>query len=698
MLTAAVLLFLSFRCAFHAYADSTYAKHLETGGGAQSIYGTIGGGPQTPVPSSAMGGHAANGAATINMGPETPTPGAMPHNNNSSVGPSASSTAREFQQSVIEVSEDSINSIEKVEEWKVLANGNNSSPSNKSKVPNGTPSPRENGEDKSIPRVSFYFQLSFFSAQLIAGNGTSPDEISVVNGDENHKVWTTTRGPGGGRGGADTTDGAVGANASTSENPYADYGSTMRSFRSSASGLSHRNRPRQMMMPSSPPPPPIPEELKEAEGATSSPKKEKKRKQRRSKSREAAAAAAAEHHHHMMMMSMNGEVPRGGGSHSMVDGPTSSRKHSVSSASGPLPPPPHMRMNGHGPPQGRHGPPMMPPPHPMMMGGGTLPPKKSGTFSGRKSKSSSRAMPPPFMMYPPANPYAYGPPGPGGPYGPPPPPHLMPPPGHPIYNMPSPGRPMEEPIYMPHAARPMSPVASYQPGHFPHEAYYSQQPHHPQQFATIDKSNRYRKSRPPSSSRGGDRDRSSKHQSSDSAAGDADDSDLNQAAGNGGLYSKKGHINERAFSYSIRNEHRSRSHGSLNTGGGGSTAAPYSGEDDDEDETDRGGRRGRRSASRGSRNRPNGDVVNNNGHGPPMMMEGNGGPGPDDQRMAHMMSDLELAEDRIERSEVPPGMWGGPGATGPMLYGAPPPHHNMMMMPDPVAAAAHHNHNGKKKR
>ena len=38
---------------------------------------------------------------------------------------------------MIEVSEDSINSIEKVEEWKVLANGN--------RMPNGA-SPRENGK------------------------------------------------------------------------------------------------------------------------------------------------------------------------------------------------------------------------------------------------------------------------------------------------------------------------------------------------------------------------------------------------------------------------------------------------------------------------------------------------------------------------------------------------------------------------
>ena len=60
--------------------------------------------------------------------------------------------SREYQQSVMEVSEDSINSIEKVEEWSSLANGHNSSGrsphrSPQRMVPNGgTPSPRENGK------------------------------------------------------------------------------------------------------------------------------------------------------------------------------------------------------------------------------------------------------------------------------------------------------------------------------------------------------------------------------------------------------------------------------------------------------------------------------------------------------------------------------------------------------------------------
>lgn len=36
-----------------------------------------------------------------------------------------------------------------------------------------------------------------------------------------------------------------------------------------------------------------------------------------------------------------------------------------------------------------------------------------------------------------------------------------------------------------------------------------------------------------------------------------------ESPGGTGIYRRKGHLNERAFSYSIRQEHRSRSHGSL---------------------------------------------------------------------------------------------------------------------------------------
>merc|ERR1712227_1060015 len=103
-------------------------------------------------------------------------------------------------------------------------------------VPNGTWGPNENGNGNAV-------------------------EISVFNGDDNHKVWAGKE--------PDMPDGI-----------YGDYGSTMRSFRSSASGLSTRNRPRQMMM-QSPPPPPIPEELVIKEG-----KDEKKKKKKKSKSRD----------------------------------------------------------------------------------------------------------------------------------------------------------------------------------------------------------------------------------------------------------------------------------------------------------------------------------------------------------------------------------------------------------------------------
>jgi hypothetical protein len=62
-------------------------------------------------------------------------------------------TPREYQQSVIEMSEDSINSIEKVEEWRVLGNGNASTPRNggngaayQHDVSTNNTSPRENGK------------------------------------------------------------------------------------------------------------------------------------------------------------------------------------------------------------------------------------------------------------------------------------------------------------------------------------------------------------------------------------------------------------------------------------------------------------------------------------------------------------------------------------------------------------------------
>merc|ERR1719189_1038710 len=52
------------RCSFHSYADSTYAKHLESGG--QSIYGTIG--APTPIPSSTPTPNGGNGQWVMSNG------------------------------------------------------------------------------------------------------------------------------------------------------------------------------------------------------------------------------------------------------------------------------------------------------------------------------------------------------------------------------------------------------------------------------------------------------------------------------------------------------------------------------------------------------------------------------------------------------------------------------------------------------
>jgi len=527
------------RCSFHSYADSTYAKHLESGGGGQSIYGTLGG--PTPIPSvTPTPGGGGTGEATMTLRPETPQ-----------------NSYRHQQSSVIEVSEDSIDSIEKVEEWKVLANGG--------RMPNGA-SPRENGTG-------------------------SAEEVSVFNGDENHKVW-------------------AGKTPEPPEGLY-DYGSTLRSFRSTVSGTSHRNRPRQMLMPSSPPPPPIPEEKEGMDpmGNHAGPHNKKdKKKKKRSKSRDALDSSAPP-----------GMIYMGNGS--ILNGAPGPRKHS---SSGSLMGLPRSMMNGHGPPRAS-------------AGNGVPPPMKSGTFTGRgknkKSKNAQNGQYPPFMMY--------------GPHMPPPP-HLMPPPGHPLYGMPpyaqpmfagpvpygpGPGRPnsrvMEEPIYMPHNARPLSPVASYQPANYPHEAYYNQQ-----QYATIDKAGKHKGANGKTSGK------SKKNNDKSGSNGPtplmmSSDSNAEESDFGAGLH-KRGYINERAFSYSIRNEHRSRSFGSLadhdqygpEGGEPGTNGGPGSGPDEDEDD--------------GPANFHHHHMIGKKDH------------------LNRIMSDLDIADDTLEVREVPPGLYPPP--------------------------------------
>ena len=120
-----------FRCSFHAYADSTYAKHLENGA---SIYGTVGN--PTPLPPMMQGG-----AQTFLGNGEM---------------------NREYQQSMLEVSDDSITSVDRYDEYSPMQNGGISSntlggvsthPAGNSRtnlVPNGASSPTENGEIKPV--------------------------------------------------------------------------------------------------------------------------------------------------------------------------------------------------------------------------------------------------------------------------------------------------------------------------------------------------------------------------------------------------------------------------------------------------------------------------------------------------------------------------------------------------------------------
>lgn len=87
---------------------------------------------------------------------------------------------------------------------------------------------------------------------------------------------------------------------------------------------------------------------------------------------------------------------------------------------------------------------------------------------------------------------------------------------------------IEEPAYIPSTTRPMSPTASYQPSVFPHEQYF----------------------------RNGTSAREKKEEENESK-------EL-ESLFNTGIYRKKGHLNERAFSFSIRQEHRSRSNSLAN--------------------------------------------------------------------------------------------------------------------------------------
>ncbi|KAK4316497.1 hypothetical protein Pmani_012354 [Petrolisthes manimaculis] len=350
--------------------------------------------------------------------------------------------------------------------------------------------------------------------------GSQGDEISIYNGDENHKVW-------------------AGQSKAESDLIYSEYsGDTLRSARSTSTLYGTAGgripRPRQMIMPSVAPPPPETEKDKKG-------KKDNKGKGRRERDDDEGSRltnggpprpvpltnGTGRHHHTGSLprhLNGHGGPPKSKGKFRILQGTSSLAERKTKPMRGPPPfvmvqgppgPPPH-----HGPPPphlppGPHGPPMVPPHMGPPMGPpmGHMPPPHMVPMPG------PHPPPPPHMVPMPGPPPHMMPPlGPPGPYGPPPgPPGRRPP-----------SRVAEEPIYMP-SARPLSPTASYQPGHFPHEQYLMQQ------YATTARPHQQTKKKKSRSKKDNDED----------------------------IYGRKGHLNERAFSYSIREEHRSRSYGSL---------------------------------------------------------------------------------------------------------------------------------------
>lgn len=448
----------------------------------------------------------------------------------------------------------SANSIEKVDGWRKMTSPgmSGSTLTLDSAVHNSTFNTNNSNNNNNNSLV--------FSNEFSRSN----DDISIYNGDENHKVWAGST--------KDISDGEEGI--------YGDYGtSTMKSARSS--------RPRQIMSAAPPPPPPIKEEKKPEKS-----KEGARRKKMTGGSREE------------MYPLMNGSLMRPG-NHNTI------------------------RSQGSAAPMMRY------PQQPMM-----VPVPSTIPHLRRPMVPKGRI---PTIL-------------PAGPYS-----HLPPPPPPPIFiqtgkkNKPYPVS-MEEPIYMP-SNRPMSPISSYQPCHFPIEAYLM---HH---YATMQHTNKKGKKNKkmkgmvpppilplmppppmlapedwqeaaiyeqrmkngkPSPKQNGDDEMMDPGSSGGSGGKKSADDDADSPY-NTGIYRRKGHMNERAFSYSIRQEHRSRSYGSL----ANLKFAPL-------------------------------PMVPPTADGPYF----DGGSGPvnkeeikKEREIMQMMADLELSGDDIERSEVPANVY-----------------------------------------
>lgn len=416
------------RCCFHAYADSSYAKQVDTAG---SIYGTL--------------------------------------------------------------ASERLTSKEKIDEWKM--------------------SRSQSGSTMTLNTIT--------NNQNHNHNHSSKDDISIYNGDENHKVWA---------GSQDNLDGI-----------YDVY---------STSTISRPSRPRQISQPVAVPPPPM---------------KEKKKKNK---------------------------VKSLGGSREDLYNPMMNGR--PSSVTGSM-----VKMRQMPPQMG------VPPPQPIYIMAphpGTLPNPKffkhhGNTFSHRprnKVLIPARPIPPPLVPVAPM---------------------IIP---TTMSKSKKKQKHVEEPIYMP-SNRALSPVASYQPVNFPHEAYLMQQ------YATMESQGKQRKKEKNS-------EKAKMNKKLAQSMNGLDDPNIinnnDESPFNTGIYKKKGHLNERAFSYSIRQEHRSRSYGSL---ANLKFASPIpNGHDEDREDIKK------------------------------------------EREIMQMVHDLDLSGDELERSEVPRGMYEArAGPPGPVIVTAP---------------------------
>ncbi|KAH8304928.1 hypothetical protein KR018_005052 [Drosophila ironensis] len=437
------------RCCFHAYADNSYARQLETGGGGgggSSVYGTL----------KSTAGSKSNGDLT-SVG--------LPNGNGNGSHHLALSAQGGWRSRA--GSTTTLNSLGRT------SNGH---------APNGSALGMNGGSTGSA--AEGYTSVKNFYGSSADLNVTVDDgDASLYNGDENHKVWS---------GSQDQLD-SIGA----VESPY-------EMFAGNNSTLGRPLRARQISTPIEVPPPPVKEERKQ---------KRDKKSSKSSGSQSLSGTLIRPKPMHPAAMHRGGmQGPPGPGS--MIYGPVSghgagpTRYHTISHRGFPPGPP--------GPPPGHHmGHLAAPPhhPHAMMhqhMGGlpppmqipvmmpqqyATLQPSRSTSKKKKKDKKNG---------------------GPGG--------------GVPV------GMPIVPPIYAYHhqqqamAGAPPPPMAHSMIGE-PRPLSHS--------------------SRKLAASMGNGLD--------DSGNSGAE----SPSPGGTGIYKRKGHLNERAFSYSIRQEHRSRSHGSL---------------------------------------------------------------------------------------------------------------------------------------